>query len=170
MNIIQYKYWNNELLGKFIIAFLNDSLVYFGNNKENFNNFIKKTGYKSQKNISIKENTTVQLEEYLSGKRKSFDINTEILIGTEFQKSVWLELSNIPYGKAISYKQLAINLGSNKLSRAVGQANSKNPIPVIVPCHRVISLDKAIGGYSLGIELKKHLLNIESVNYKACSS
>lgn len=101
-----------------------------------------------------------ELEEYFSGERKSFDVPLE-LEGTEFQQEVWNALRTIPYGKAISYGELAKKLGDPNKMRAVGSANGKNPIPIIVPCHRVIRADNTIGGYSGGIERKKFLLKHE---------
>jgi methylated-DNA-[protein]-cysteine S-methyltransferase len=101
-----------------------------------------------------------QLKEYFNSERKEFDIPLD-LRGTEFQKGVWEELIKIPYGKTISYKELAIRMGSVKKSRAVGQANSLNPAPIIVPCHRVINSDGKLGGYSCGIEIKELLLELE---------
>jgi methylated-DNA-[protein]-cysteine S-methyltransferase len=81
--------------------------------------------------------------------------------GTAFQRRVWQELTRIPRGQAISYKELAQRIGNPKASRAVGQANAVNPIPLIIPCHRVIAADGGLGGYSSGIERKRWLLSHE---------
>lgn len=118
-----------------------------------------KTDKKSPKN-SVLEKTEIQLKEYLDGKRKKFDIPLE-LEGTEFQKRVWKELQKIPFGKTISYKELAQRVGSPKACRAVGSANGKNPISIIVPCHRVIASDGSLGGYAGGCDLKVKLLEVE---------
>ncbi|MFZ5448581.1 MAG: methylated-DNA--[protein]-cysteine S-methyltransferase [Thermodesulfobacteriota bacterium] len=83
--------------------------------------------------------------------------------GTPFQRRVWQELRRIPRGQAISYKELARRLGNPKASRAVGQANAVNPIPLIIPCHRVINADGGLGGYSSGLERKRWLLLHEGV-------
>ena len=104
--------------------------------------------------------TYLQLKEYLSGKRKNFDIEIE-MIGTEFQKKVWKELLNIPYGETRSYKDIAIAIGNEKACRAVGNANNKNPIAIIVPCHRVVGSDGSMTGYAGGLDIKEKLLKIE---------
>jgi methylated-DNA-[protein]-cysteine S-methyltransferase len=101
-----------------------------------------------------------QLKEYFDGKRKKFDIPLDIK-GTDFQKRVWNELQKIPYGKTISYKKLSEKLGDVKAIRAVGKANGQNPIPIIIPCHRVIGADGELTGYAGGLEVKEKLLEIE---------
>ncbi|MEG0919389.1 MAG: methylated-DNA--[protein]-cysteine S-methyltransferase [Anaerovoracaceae bacterium] len=101
-----------------------------------------------------------QLEEFLEGKRKKFDLPLNPS-GTEFQKSVWKELSNIPYGETKSYKDIAIAIGNPNGCRAVGLANNKNPIPIIIPCHRVVGSNGKLVGYAYGLKLKEKLLNIE---------
>jgi methylated-DNA-[protein]-cysteine S-methyltransferase len=108
----------------------------------------------------IKE-TATQLEEYFAGERTDFDVTME-LDGTEFQRSVWRELTRIPYGTTISYKELARRVGRPNGPRAVGQANGRNPIPIIVPCHRVVASD-GIGGYGGGLPMKRALLAVEGV-------
>lgn len=112
-----------------------------------------------------------QLEEYFSGKRKKFNIKLDI-IGTEFQKECWNSLLKIPYGETISYSDESKIIGKEKAVRAVGSANGKNSIPIIIPCHRVVSKDGSLGGYSgggeggnKGIEIKKYLLELEK-NFK----
>ena len=109
--------------------------------------------------------TYLQLKEYLSGKRKNFDIEIE-MIGTEFQKKVWKELLNIPYGETRSYKDIAIAIGNEKACRAVGNANNKNPIAIIVPCHRVVGSNGSMTGYAGGLDIKEKLLKIEKYNIK----
>ena len=101
-----------------------------------------------------------ELSEYFNGKRKIFSVPLD-LHGTDFQIKVWHELIKIPFGKVISYKTLSLKLGDEKLMRAVGRANGTNPVPVIVPCHRVINSDGTLGGYSAGIGIKKQLLELE---------
>lgn len=102
----------------------------------------------------------IQLQEYLQGRRKKFDLPLDMQ-GTEFQKKVWKELLQIPYGKTLSYKQLATALGSPQASRAVGTANGKNPLCIVIPCHRVINTDGGLGGYSGGLKIKGRLLQLE---------
>lgn len=109
---------------------------------------------------SICLETEKQLLEYFSGKRKIFDLPLSP-DGTDFQKLVWKYLYTIPYGKLVSYKMVAQGINKPQACRAVGNANGKNPISIIIPCHRVITSDKKIGGYSSGLKIKKYLLNLE---------
>lgn len=109
---------------------------------------------------SVLDNAISQLNEYFAGTRKNFDLPLKF-DGTEFQKRVWRELQNIPYGKTISYKELADKTGNIKACRAVGMANNKNPIPIIIPCHRVIGASGKLTGYAGGLEVKKFLLDLE---------
>lgn len=102
-----------------------------------------------------------QLDEYFRGQRKEFSIKLD-LRGTEFQKRVWRELAKIPYGKTVSYRDIAFVLGSSQAVRAVGSANGQNPIVIIVPCHRVIGSDGRLTGYGGGLWRKQWLLNLES--------
>ena len=102
-----------------------------------------------------------QLDEYFTGERRDFDVPME-LDGTEFQREVWSELTRIPYGETISYGELARRVGRPSAPRAVGQANGRNPVPIIVPCHRVVA-SNGIGGYGGGLKLKRDLLAIEGV-------
>lgn len=101
-----------------------------------------------------------QISEYLTGKRKSFDLPFTPE-GTEFQKRVWKELLKIPYGETRSYKQIATILKDPNASRAVGTANGQNPISIIIPCHRVIASSGALAGYAGGLPKKKMLLELE---------
>ena len=101
-----------------------------------------------------------QLKEYFKRERKEFNLKLEI-IGTEFQKRVWKELLNIPYGQTITYNQLAINLGDKKAIRAAAAANGANPLPIVIPCHRVIGSDGNLVGYGGGLEVKQKLLELE---------
>jgi len=101
-----------------------------------------------------------QIKEYLSGQRKSFDLNLDIQ-GTNFQKLVWAQLMKIPYGDTRSYKDIATSLGKPQASRALGSANGKNPLCLIIPCHRVIASNGSLGGYSGGLDVKRQLLQIE---------
>jgi methylated-DNA-[protein]-cysteine S-methyltransferase len=102
----------------------------------------------------------------LGGKRREFDLELDFS-GTPFQESVWKALREIPFGKTISYKQLAVMIRNPKAVRAVGSANGKNPIAIIIPCHRVIAADGSIGGYSGGIENKEKLLAWEKTGVRA---
>ncbi len=104
-----------------------------------------------------------ELEEYFAGKRKEFDLPLE-QEGTEFQKKVWEALERIPYGETRTYKDVAKMVGNEKASRAVGMANNKNSIPIIIPCHRVIGSNGKLVGYALGLDMKKYLLDLERKN------
>lgn len=109
---------------------------------------------------SVLKECKVQLSQYFSGKRKEFDIPIK-QEGTEFQKKVWDELLKIPYGKTVSYNFIAESLGDKKSIRAVGAANGKNQISILVPCHRVMGSDGSLTGYAGGLWRKKWLLNHE---------
>ena len=102
----------------------------------------------------------LQVQEYLNGKRIIFNFPYE-LSGTEFQKKVWNALCNIPYGKTCTYKDIAIAIGNPNASRAVGMANNKNPITIVVPCHRVIGASGKLVGYAGGLEMKQALIELE---------
>ena len=103
-----------------------------------------------------------QILEYLSGTRKNFDhIDLLDLGGTDFQKSVWKALLEIPYGQTSSYKQIANLIGNPKAMRAVGTACGNNPFLIIIPCHRIVKSDGSLGGFAYGSEVKKKLLKLE---------
>lgn len=110
---------------------------------------------------SVYSRVITQLEEYFYGSRKTFDIPL-VLNGTQFQNSAWNLLRDIPYGETISYEEQAIRLGGKEKVRAVGRANGMNPIPIIVPCHRVIGKNGSLTGFGGGLETKAFLLNLES--------
>lgn len=121
-----------------------------------------------EKNLQINKNVycvkfVKQLNEYFFKQRKKFDIkiNIDLLSGTSFQKKVWKELMNIPYGKTCSYKDIAKKIGNPNASRAVGGANNKNPIAIIIPCHRVVGAKGKLFGYAGGVYKKKFLLDLE---------
>jgi methylated-DNA-[protein]-cysteine S-methyltransferase len=101
-----------------------------------------------------------QLQEYFDGTRREFDLPLD-LRGTGFQLTVWCELARIPYGETISYGELARRIGEPTASRAVGAANGANPIPIVIPCHRVIGANGSLTGFGGGIETKKWLLALE---------
>ena len=118
------------------------------------------------KNVSSKANdhltqTERQLREYFAGKRKKFSIKLDIS-GTEFQESVWYALNKIAYGKTVSYAQQAKLVRKPKAFRAVGSANGKNPVAIILPCHRVIASNGTLGGYGGGLAIKRKLLALET--------
>lgn len=104
-----------------------------------------------------------QLAAYFAGKLEAFSLPLGP-VGTPFQQKVWGTLATIPYGKTWSYRQLAQAVDCPQGARAVGGANGKNPLPILLPCHRVISAQGGLGGYSGGLERKKHLLSLEGVS------
>lgn len=107
------------------------------------------------------KDTCTQLDEYFAGTRQIFDLPLSPK-GTDFQQTVWKQLQEIPYGQTISYSQLAKSIRHPKACRAVGSANGKNPIPIIIPCHRVVASNGGLGGYSIGLDIKKQLLELET--------
>ncbi len=121
--------------------------------------FVEEKKDKTEESQALK-NAIKQFDEYFKGERKDFDIKYETK-GTEFQMKVWDGLMKIPYGVTWSYKEMAIEIGNIKATRAVGNANSKNIISIIIPCHRVIGSDKSLTGYAGGLNRKKWLLEHE---------
>lgn len=113
----------------------------------------ERTGYFSE--------VAKQLDEYFAGKRTEFKLNI-LPTGTDFQKKVWTELLKIPYGKTTSYQEIANVIGNPNAQRAVGSACNKNPILIIIPCHRVISKNGNIAGFAYGNQIKQKLLEIEN--------
>lgn len=103
-----------------------------------------------------------QLSEYFRGERAEFSLRLNP-DGTEFQRSVWRGLTEIPFGATVSYKELATRVGRPGGARAVGMANNRNPLPIVIPCHRVLGADGSLVGYGLGLEVKKTLLNHEGI-------
>ncbi|SFK94455.1 methylated-DNA--[protein]-cysteine S-methyltransferase [Salinicoccus halodurans] len=111
---------------------------------------------------SIIDQCIAELGEYFKGRRSRFDVPVDLSYrGTPFQQKVWNRLYEIPFGETISYKTLAMDCGGPNHSRAVANANGKNPISIIVPCHRVIAHDGTLGGYTGGLDKKETLLGIE---------
>jgi methylated-DNA-[protein]-cysteine S-methyltransferase len=106
-----------------------------------------------------------QLREYFAGTRTGFDLPLAPT-GTAFQRSVWRQLQEIPYGETISYGELARRVGNPKASRAVGSANGANPLPIVIPCHRVIAGDGTLGGFGGGLSTKRTLLALEGLAKK----
>lgn len=122
---------------------------------------LAKNAVKSDNETTLINEIKTQLNEYFSGKRKLFDIKLKPK-GTDFQKKVWKELNKIPFGKTKSYSEIAANMGNKNAQRAVGSACNKNPIMIIIPCHRVISKNGKLGGFAYGNSVKQKLLEIEN--------
>jgi len=102
-----------------------------------------------------------ELVSYFQGSNSNFSQGINLLTGTEFERKVWAALNKIPFGETRTYKWIAEKIGNPAAVRAVGRALSKNPIPIVIPCHRVIESDGSIGGYSSGVNIKKRLLELE---------
>lgn len=111
----------------------------------------------------ILQQAAQELREYFGKTRTTFTVTLDVL-GTSFQKKVWEQLLQIPYGTTISYKELAIRVGNVNAARAVGAANGKNPLWIIIPCHRVIQSNGSLGGYAGGNTVKEYLLELEKNN------
>ena len=109
---------------------------------------------------TVTDEAVKQLKEYFAGTRKSFTVPVDP-DGTEFQKTVWKSLMTVPYGETRTYKDMAKENGNDKAFRAVGNANGANPIPIIIPCHRVVASSGKLGGYSAGLFRKIYLLRLE---------
>jgi methylated-DNA-[protein]-cysteine S-methyltransferase len=127
------------------------------------NDFVAKHSPEEVKKDQFLEEVQKQLDQYFLKRRKVFDIPLS-LQGTEFQKNTWQALQTIPYGETKSYQEIAMCLNNPNGVRAVGGANSKNPIAIIIPCHRVIEKNGQLGGYTGGIATKKFLLDLEQNN------
>lgn len=126
--------------------------------KIEFNNILSE---KILKLTPLIEKTFLEIDSFFKGERKTFTIPIK-LNGTDFQKKVWGELLKIEYGKTLSYKDIAIRIENPKACRAVGMANNKNPLPILVPCHRVVGANGALVGYAGGLNMKEKLLILES--------
>ena len=150
-NIFSY----NTCIGKITIAEQDGYItnLFFANDKI-CNDY---TIYESSEIKEAKQ----QLFEYLEGKRKKFNLKLNPQ-GTIFMKKVWRLLQDIDYGKIVSYQDIAIKLGNKNYVRAVGMANNKNPIPIFIPCHRVIGKNGKLVGYRGGMDIKEYLINLEN--------
>lgn len=115
---------------------------------------------KSQGSHPVLQEAARQIQAYFAGEIRAFELPLD-LEGTEFQRRVWQALRAIPYAETITYQDLAKCIGQPKASRAVGSANGRNPLPIVIPCHRVIATGGGLGGYSCGIAYKRMLLELE---------
>lgn len=153
-NIFYYK----TPIGEVSIAEENGEIIEL--NLPNSSN--KKTDHTLYENEIIKE-ANKQLQEYFHNERKNFSLPLSPK-GADFMRKVWAALENIPYGETRSYKDIAEGIGHDKAYRAVGMANNRNPIPIFIPCHRVIGANKSLVGYGGGLDIKEFLLKLESKN------
>ena len=163
MNKIYYSSFDSPILEKVFVAstergvcmvdFLKSEKAFLKRLKKRFPGEIIRDDRKNK-------NVLNQLKKYLKGDLKRFDCKTDFK-GTPFQKKVWSALAKIPYGQTRSYKEIAQSIGYPKAFRAVGNANGRNSIPLIIPCHRVIENNGGLGGYGHGIGVKRRLLKLE---------
>ena len=159
--MLETNYYAEEIISGIKITVLSSSVgirKIFLNSKKQKKDLSKATKLRSDDPYLF--NTFDQLKEYFIRTRKVFDIPLD-LEGTDFQMKVWNEIKKIPYGKTQSYKYIAEKLGDAKSIRAVGRANGQNPIPIIIPCHRVIGSNGTLTGYAGGLDVKEKLLEIE---------
>ena len=165
-NIIYYSSFDSPFLGKVFVAstergicmvdFLKGEKAFLDELRESFPGKIVRDDRKNR-------NVLDQLKKYLKGELRRFDCKLD-LRGTPFQKKVWSALKKIPYGRTRSYGEIARDIGHPKAFRAVGNANGRNYIPLIVPCHRVIENSGGLGGFGHGLKVKKQLLDLEKAN------
>ncbi len=155
----------NTPLGKWGIATTEFGLCNIQtkiNNEANYIKFLDKTfSAPAKKNVKKLNHIASQINQYFKGKLKQFNCSFDLRSGTPFQQRVWKKLIQIPYGETRSYSWLAKSINNPKACRAVGNANSKNPIPIIIPCHRVIQNNGSLGGYTGGLKTKIYLLDFE---------
>jgi len=166
MEKIYYSFFDSPILKKVFVAstskgvcavdFLTSEQSFLKNLRRQFPGEIARDDRKNRKVLT-------QLKQYLKGELKHFDCPLDMR-GTSFQKKVWAALRRIPYGRTRSYKDIAKSVGCAKAFRAVRNANGSNPIPLIVPCHRVIESNGGLGGFGHGLKVKTNLLNLEKVH------
>lgn len=152
----------DSVLGKIYIASSSKGLSKISFDSDEFRKWLEGAGkeweYDESKNLEV----TRQLNDYFNGALKKFEVDLDI-VTTDFQRSVYDVLMKVPYGQLVSYKDIAVSIDCPRACRAVGGAVHRNPVPIIVPCHRVINSNGTIGGFAYDIELKKKLLRIEGV-------
>lgn len=153
---MRYGQYVDSIIGRLYIAEEDGCLVELGTGMAHAGDCLLETG------TPLLENTVRQLQEYLAGNRREFDIPT-CGKGTDFQQKVWKALCEIPFGETRTYGQIAAAIGQPKASRAVGGACNRNPIMIVVPCHRVIGADGKLVGFGGGLALKEYLLRLEGI-------
>ena len=165
-----YYIWNEALNNAVKVNSAKEKVCtinYIGLGEKAFNNYLDKIAKKfySIEPVII-ENKNKQIEDeiikFLGKKSREIKLAPDFLIGTYFQKKVWLELMKVPYGEKISYKKVAVKIGKPNAFRAAGTAIGKNPLLILVPCHRIIKSSGEIGNFSSGVEIKRFLLDLES--------
>jgi len=168
MNTINIQYCKTKI-GELILGSFNGKLCMLDFRYRRMRSTVNKRIKESlkadfvEKDDNVLKETKKQIDEYLSGKRKTFEI-PYLMVGSDFQKQVWKELMNVKYGETASYLDLAKKINNPKAVRAVASANGANSIGLIIPCHRIIETNGGLGGYGGGLPVKKRLLKIESEN------
>jgi len=155
-----YTYLKTETMGELLLVAMPSHLVgvYFANQH---NGPKPSADWKKNPAHPILKQAGKELNEYLAGKRAGFSVPVAF-DGTEFQREIWKQIARIPFGKTISYTELAQSVGAPKATRAAGTATGRNPLGIIIPCHRVVGKDGGMGGYAGGLDRKKSLLKIET--------
>ena len=139
----------------------------FGENLDELQHFIGEKGsFEFVRNSEMTQDAIDELDAYLSGQKQRFTCPVDFQWGTSFEQEVWRHLLTIPYGSSTTYSRVAQAIGRPQAVRAVGSAIGKNPLSIVVPCHRVLTKDGRLGGYSGGLDMKRTLLAIEKVPYK----
>ena len=146
----------NTALGKVIVGCTDKGLSFASMKKIK----VRDSDQVRRKPNAMTKKALKQIDEYMSGKRQTFDLPLDIE-GTEFQMKVWKELNRIPYGKTRTYGDIAKRVGNPKGSRAIGMACNRNPVGIVVPCHRVVGSTGALTGYEGGLNKKEKLLQLE---------
>jgi len=156
--------WLETPIGVVYVASSNKGVVLLslGVDEEHFKEKLLGMGFRPTRG-GLVEGVVRQLCEYFKGERASFDVPLDVR-GTPFQLAVWRAVETIPYGETRSYKWVAERVGRPRAVRAVGRALAANPVPIIIPCHRVVRSDGGLGGFSLGLEVKEFLLELEAKN------
>lgn len=159
----------NSPLGKLFMAASAKGLRYLYVNEKPSEAVPQLEGADGERQRQILDRAEQELTEYFAGERSQFSVPLD-LVGTDFQQRVWQQLLKIPYGITCSYRDLAEGIQNPKAVRAVGSANGKNPVCIIVPCHRVIAADGGLGGYSGGLDIKEKLLALERGSHSPLKS
>ncbi|MGO2267773.1 methylated-DNA--[protein]-cysteine S-methyltransferase [Vagococcus salmoninarum] len=169
-NIIYYDYVV-EPVGSFLVAVSQEGLMYLGLLETDLSHLQKSLGARNHVVTFLQKPEVTapysrELVEYFQGKRRKFEQPLDLSwFGTDFQRAVWQTLVAVPYGEISSYSALAANIQRPLANQAVGTAVGKNPIPIVIPCHRILRKDGSIGGFSGGLALKRYLLKIEGLDY-----
>lgn len=151
----------NTPIGKIFVSKTSKGINLITWQKSEWGKYYQKNREQLKRDDNKLKSLRDKMTKYFSGKRVIFKEKLDLLTGTRMEKRIWKDMQKIPYGQTRSYKWLASKVGNRKLARAVGGACSRNPIPIIIPCHRVVKSDGGLGGFSGGLDKKRKLLKIE---------